>query len=565
MSICTIRLKPTEFEADEYQRQGQELYRQGKYHAALQRFNAVVQEGRKPSLNLLDSRAATHAKLGDLRAGLRDGRTMIQEYKINCTGYLRTGQILRLLGKQDAALNIYQYGLRNVPSKDPNRELIQLMYDKLVKQCCPHKSVDPLQVLPAEVNSMVFEYLDFMTIVKLSTVSRSWRSFLHSTPKLWSGLNLSGAKKSPPIGTVLWYIKRSRGSVVNAKLLGNKPDLRILKCIATRCKALARLEISGGLTCMSLVDAAPALTRLQTLHVGGEISLDAVCQILSHCSSLETAKFRSVFARYPAYWTGDLSRLRSLSITSREHIRGNSSSDTLELTSLVPKLGRIRELDIKDNNNPDVFTTGMLNFSSLTELEILGLANMHFAWFPRLPQSIQTLNINGCHNCSSDDIINYAKLDNLSRLVMGNFEPWQDFPIAALYALLEPNKGNLLSLDLTSCTHLSSEDMKHLTNSGYFSRLEELRIPRTWVDDHLAELLAANLSSLIILDISETKVTGIGVKALVEKPGTKLQKLYLWYCNSVGVDAVEYARSCGIWVKFAFPDALGGKKRIWNA
>ena len=35
-------LKLSDLEADEYQRQGQELYRQGKYQAALQRFNAVM-------------------------------------------------------------------------------------------------------------------------------------------------------------------------------------------------------------------------------------------------------------------------------------------------------------------------------------------------------------------------------------------------------------------------------------------------------------------------------------------------------------------------------------------
>ena len=41
-NISAMPLKLTELEADEYQRQGQELYRQGKYQAALQRFNAVM-------------------------------------------------------------------------------------------------------------------------------------------------------------------------------------------------------------------------------------------------------------------------------------------------------------------------------------------------------------------------------------------------------------------------------------------------------------------------------------------------------------------------------------------
>lgn len=33
-------------------------------------------------------------------------------------GYLRTGKILQLLGKDSTALGIYKYGLRNVPPSD---------------------------------------------------------------------------------------------------------------------------------------------------------------------------------------------------------------------------------------------------------------------------------------------------------------------------------------------------------------------------------------------------------------------------------------------------------------
>ena len=172
---------------------------------------------------------------------------------------------------------------------------------------------------------------------KISTVSQSWRSFLNSTPKFWSDLDLSSTRKIPPVATVATYIKRSRGTDVNAKLSGHTMTPRVLKSIATRCKALARLEISGGLTGESLIDAAPALSGLRTLLVDGQISLYAVCQIFSHCSSLETARFISVLARYPAYWTGDLSRLRSLSITTSHPEPWNdfTSSRTLSLLQLV--------------------------------------------------------------------------------------------------------------------------------------------------------------------------------------------------------------------------------------
>lgn len=42
-----------------------------------------------------------------------------------CQGYLRTGQVLQLLHKDDVAAGIYGYGLRSVPASDPNREVLQ--------------------------------------------------------------------------------------------------------------------------------------------------------------------------------------------------------------------------------------------------------------------------------------------------------------------------------------------------------------------------------------------------------------------------------------------------------
>jgi hypothetical protein len=38
-------------------------------------------------------------------------------------GYLRTGQILQLLGKDETALGIYEYGLKHVPPGDENMKV----------------------------------------------------------------------------------------------------------------------------------------------------------------------------------------------------------------------------------------------------------------------------------------------------------------------------------------------------------------------------------------------------------------------------------------------------------
>ena len=83
----------------------------------------------------------------------------------------------------------------------------------------------------------------------------------------------------------------------------------------------------------------------------------------------------------------------------------------------------------------------------------------------------------------------------------------------------------------------------------------------TEVNDDVAEKLALHLPSLTTLDLSHTRVTGIGVKALVEKPGSKLKLLNLNHCRDVGRDAVEYARSRGINVSHRFPDSKDAKAK----
>ena len=35
-------------------------------------------------------------------------------------GYLRSGKVLQLLGKDEVALSIYKYGIQNVPPDDPH-------------------------------------------------------------------------------------------------------------------------------------------------------------------------------------------------------------------------------------------------------------------------------------------------------------------------------------------------------------------------------------------------------------------------------------------------------------
>ena len=70
------------YSGDKLQSLGQQLYNDQKYVDALEAFDAAVKiisdSGDKPSVSLLDRRAATNERLGKLDAGLRDSRKMLE-------------------------------------------------------------------------------------------------------------------------------------------------------------------------------------------------------------------------------------------------------------------------------------------------------------------------------------------------------------------------------------------------------------------------------------------------------------------------------------------------------
>lgn len=167
-------------------------------------------------------------------------------------------------------------------------------------------------------------------------------------PNLWSHLDFSATAKNVSMATVTAYIKRSRGRAKIATLAGFSPSqCAMLKCIANRCKTLVQLQICHGLTGSSLLEAAPALKCLEVLVVGAGIGLDAVTQILPICGRLKRAEFSCVFGKHRAQWTGDLSRLQSLTIGAK--IDPNDCSlqheTLLQLVSLYSSLQPSRHSD----------------------------------------------------------------------------------------------------------------------------------------------------------------------------------------------------------------------------
>lgn len=79
--------------------------------------------------------------------------------------------------------------------------------------------------------------------------------------------------------------------------------------------------------------------------------------------------------------------------------------------------------------------------------------------------------------------------------------------------------------------------------------LEELSMPNVYDcdDSQLNEIVSA-LPKLRVLDLTGSVITGVGVKTARRK--TRIKELNLTNCRKVEVDAVEWARSEGVKVKY---------------
>lgn len=196
-----------------------------------------------------------------------------------------------------------------------------------------------------------------------------------------------------------------------------------------------------------------------------------------------------------------------------------------------------------------------MNFTMLKNLQNIDLTQSSLGLFPRLPESLQALNLTSCVFSASayasayslTDHINENQLPNLKALVLAHMH---DLVVDGLRSLLSANKGNLMALNLAHCNKLAREDISSLIQDGYLRAITILNLAACDFTDEIAQLLAMASSGLENLDIEHTKVTGVGVKALVLKSGRKLEKLKLNSCLLVSKDAIDFARDNGINVQF---------------
>lgn len=398
----------------------------------------------------------------------------------------------------------------------------------------------------------------------LLRVSKTWSQLLISMPRLWNDLDFSTANKPITLGAVRKYIKRGNGITSRVVLdrFGSTAE-RIPRYITTRCKLLNELRIPGGLIGASILEAAPCASNLKTLIINKacQISCDAVSQLLSYCPNLERAEFQNVSSggNRPARWETDMPKLRTLTLDTPTVMR--QLRPLLALGTLLTKITNIHTLSAQGWAVPQNFPAQGLDFSNLHGLQHLNISRLTAPLPPRLPSAICSLYMTDCCCFPRASGRKFEEFD-LPQIIRLSLAAWLELSPLDLHSCLVSNKGKVTHLDISNCISLSSANLKDLITNGYFEGTEALILRSCDVDDEVAMLIARNLAHLTNLDLARTKVTGVGVKALVTRLEGKLENLCLDGCDLTSIDAVELARAKGVKVAFGFPDPLSGGRRI---
>ena len=312
----------------------------------------------------------------------------------------------------------------------------------------------------------------------------------------------------------------------------------------------------GYLSALVLKDRACS-TSLKRLYASSQcrVSIYTISEIFSDCPNLEVLEAHHVplVLQRPLgpLWNGSLLRLNSLVLRTIS----DDHQDSIDLANLLAAIPNVRELTIANwvmtHNSP----LPPPSFATLHKLESLDISGVDMAFPLKLPSSLHTLNISKARFPADEDEWEGSRLVRLSMAHNVHFRAqW-------MMEVLASNQGNLVYFDASAGLYHQSLYIGSVTQ-GWLAKVEELKFNNCLVDDELAIDIAENCPVLRRLSLANTKVSGVGVKAVVTALEGKLEYLNLDGCKNTAYDAVEWARSKGVRVAFSFSEPRRGAQKL---
>ncbi|KAF1811341.1 hypothetical protein P152DRAFT_70487 [Eremomyces bilateralis CBS 781.70] len=550
---------PLKFSPPEYIQRAKAEYKKGRKEEAFELLQEALRVYPDQCVDFLDISSAMHSADGDNDLALQEAHQMMKRCPGEGKGYLRAGKLLQGRFKDKKALSLYKLGLKSVPRRNSHYKELCQMHDRLSMKIGP--KVDPLRNVPLEVLEMIFLNLSYKERLFCLQVSKTWRDGLSQAQTLWRDIELLSKSKRIKPGTVERLLPRT--GLINSLRIGTNFLSRSARsCILSRSHQLRSLEVSASFsdwqTFMSDMRSVrfPNLQRLTLNSPNMNFSDHAVYSLLQHIPSLKWLDLNA---------TMELDRsipLPSPTFSSREleaftirHIYcpANDYLETwLNLFCLV--IPNVKLLRLPSVNGDSLPTRFLCDLCPLQRLEYCELPP---GTYPIVPPTVTFLSItdlvvseDGYESCLQGDMmpnlqclrVSHAdvSLEALRRIL--HFQSPDDASQETHIKLTEfvlrevtlcftspTNDGNPV-LQMFQWKTFESVEILILQNGDFFG-----------VDDEAILELTSQASNLQRVDLTNTAITGVAVRALV-KNCPKLEYLCLNDCRYVPPDAINLAR-----------------------
>ncbi|KAF2155428.1 hypothetical protein K461DRAFT_311682 [Myriangium duriaei CBS 260.36] len=529
----------------ELEEQARAEYRQGNYQAALATVRKVASSA--PQLDLL---VACLEKLEDYDGALANAKTLIRQYCPDPVGYFRSAHVLQKIGRPQAALKIYERGLKTVSKDHPSYLRMQQKHQQLAQTLIPATRSDPLSRLPLELVEDILRYLTFKQRISCIGVCKSWQKLLYSMPRLWTNLDLSQARKQVKPAFVNRCFSVSHHLIQEA-WIGNVKKLdTIIEALAKRCNALSTLTVLHNETLSpETLKTLPMATNLSSLTLRlPSIKPSEVREILKGCRQLVAFECSGLRTSDRLPWDCFPERLQKLSLESLQ----SSSTAFINIRSIANHASSLKDLELKgwdkyDGNHEE------LDLSPLGSLERLVLGRMGI----EISRLAPTLREVSGQNAFLLQPLHLPRLEKLDNLMWMHLLSQNGQPVSQLVSLTIPYPYFEKKDFIRQCSTV----LQRLTG------LKELRMREAKFVEVILETLE-KMPALETIDLYASDITGYGVKQLVTKL-PRLRRLGLEHCTSCYHDAIVWAREQGIEVITETVDISGrnassGRVKRWR-
>lgn len=370
-------------------------------------------------------------------------------------------------------------------------------------------------------------------------------------PNLWIELDFRLARKKPSLKSIQRYISYAKGKCVSLRLgHPGHNDYQALSYAIERCKELRLIRIDDEFH-PRFARMIPDARALRVLILGGycRLSLKQASTLIDQCQNLEQAEFHAITAPRTNNQTQWSLRRNIYTLVMKAF-----ALTPWSFYPLIDAFPNVQRLVLR-NFREDAKVDTLLDLSSLGNLEVVDLTGCHAPLPPKLPASVKEVNLNSSTKYSGSTILPPPELPCLKKLSLARCYDSGD----PLMWLMKPGICNLHHLNFDGNHPLCT--LERMAQCGFFSELRTLSLSGGNVDDRFAAIIAQTAPRLESLHLTHTRITGVGVKAIVLALEGTLQFLDLSLCQQTSKDAVEWARTKVKTVFYNFPDlTLRGRR-----